>query len=214
MNKKVAIIDYGVGNIMSLKRGIEYFGHEAIVTTDSKILLSCSHIFLPGDGAFNYAMKKIESKNLNEIIRKCVKKGNYLIGICLGMQMLFEKSFEKIETNGLGLLQGNVEIIPKKLNDNVNIKVPHIGWNKIYFDKDKDFFLKNKYLDNSSPYVYFIHSYYCNLGKDNQCLAYADYNSFKIPSIVSSRNIYGCQFHPEKSGKFGLDILRAILNLN
>ena len=214
MKKKIAIIDYGVGNIMSLKRGIEYFGHDVIVTIDSDALLSCSHIFLPGDGAFNYAMKKIEDQNLEKVIEKCVLNGNYLIGICLGMQILFEKSFEIFETSGLSLLKGCVEKIPSKLENGIDIKVPHIGWNKIKFNEDKELFFNNEALKKNSPYVYFIHSYYCNLSNDKQCIAHADYNGFKIPSIVSHNNIYGCQFHPEKSGKYGLDILNSILNLN
>lgn len=198
----IAIVDYGVGNLFSLKSSLAAIGAEAVVTKDETVLRSADKIILPGVGAFEDAMNKLRTSGLAEVVKDEVKKGKPLMGICLGMQMLFEKSLEYGEHEGLGLVPGTVipigDVIPEGL------KIPHIGWNALHFTAEKSPIFK---YTKEGDCVYFVHSYYAANCED-YTLCTAEYG-VELTAAVRNGNIYGCQFHPEKSGKVGLDILRA-----
>ena len=206
----IGIIDYGVGNLFSLKSSLAYLGCDNIVTKDAEDLKRCEKIVLPGVGAFEDAIKKLNETGLIPLIREELDKGKPMLGICLGMQLLFEESFEYGEHNGLGLIPGAVMPIPKKQRDLENgevLKIPHIGWNRLMIKKDDPLFSKLP----EENYVYFVHSYYATGCQDN-LLAVADYG-VEIPAVVRKGSLYGTQFHPEKSGQTGLNILRAFVDL-
>ncbi len=206
----IGIIDYGVGNLFSLKSSLAYLGCDNIVTKDAEDLKRCEKIILPGVGAFEDAIKKLNETGLIPLIREELDKGKPMLGICLGMQLLFEESFEYGEHNGLGLIPGAVMPIPKKQRDLENgevLKIPHIGWNRLMIKKDDPLFSKLP----EENYVYFVHSYYATGCQDN-LLAVADYG-VEIPAVVRKGSLYGTQFHPEKSGQTGLNILRAFVDL-
>ena len=198
----IAIVDYGVGNLFSLKSSLAYVGADTIVTSNPDVLKKSDKIILPGVGAFKDASDKLFASGLAEIVTEEAKNGKPLLGICLGMQMLFEKSFEYGETKGLGLLKGQIrplsDVIDKEL------KIPHIGWNALKFTGEKSPLFK---YFNEGDCVYFVHSFYA-AGCDDSLIATAEY-SCDITAAVGKDNIYGCQFHPEKSGNVGLNILRA-----
>ena len=197
----IAIIDYGVGNLFSLKSSLKAVGADAVVTNDIKIIESADKIILPGVGAFKDASDKLFTSGMADVVIAEANKGKPLLGICLGMQMLFEKSYEYGETKGLGLLKGTIrplsDVIDKEL------KIPHIGWNALKFTKKSPLF---KYI-NEGDCVYFVHSFYATCCEDS-LIATAEYSK-DITAAVGKNNIYGCQFHPEKSGNVGLNILRA-----
>ena len=197
----LAIIDYGVGNLFSLVSSLKSIGVDAVITSDPQIIENADRLILPGVGAFGDASEKLATSGLEEIIKNAVKKGTPLMGICLGMQLLFEKSFEYGEHKGLGLLKGNVigmeGTIPKEL------KIPHIGWNSLKFTKNSPIF---KYI-NEGDCVYFVHSFYA-VDCEDSLIATAEYGK-DLTATVQSGNVYGCQFHPEKSGNGGLKILKA-----
>ena len=188
----IAIIDYGVGNLFSLCSSLKSIGAEAVVTSDKEILRSADKLILPGVGAFADAAQKLRDTGMDLIVREQAAAGKDIMGICLGMQLLFEKSYEYGEHEGLGLLKGSVVpmegAIPEKL------KIPHIGWNALHFAKPSGLF---KYI-NENDCVYFVHSY----------IATTEYGR-EMTAAVELGNIKGCQFHPEKSGKVGLAILKA-----
>ncbi len=198
----IAIVDYGVGNLFSLKSSLAYVGADAVVTNDPAVLKNSEKIILPGVGAFKDASDKLFASGLAGIVADEVKNGKPLLGICLGMQMLFEKSFEYGETKGLGLLKGEIRPLADVIDK--NLKIPHIGWNALKFTKNKSPLFK--YI-NEGDCVYFVHSFYAT-ECDNSLIATAEY-SCDITAAVGKNNIYGCQFHPEKSGNVGLNILRA-----
>ncbi|WP_027626272.1 imidazole glycerol phosphate synthase subunit HisH [Clostridium lundense] len=191
------IIDYGLGNIDSVKRAFKKVGIETKVSKDIDEIKNCNSIILPGVGAFRDAIDSLNNMNLIPIIKEQVQKGKFIIGICLGMQLLYDKSYENGEYEGLGLIGGTVEKI------DVDLKIPHMGWNNIKFYKDDPIL---KYI-NEDEYVYFVHSYYAK-STNKELVAYADYG-INIPAIVRKDNIYGIQFHPEKSSQVGLNILKA-----
>ena len=198
---KTAIIDYGAGNLFSVKNALNYIGAESVITKDPAVLESAERIILPGVGVFADAMKKLGETGLIGTIKEQAKK-KPLLGICLGMQMLFDKSFEFGETDGLGLIPGTVELMTPP-----GLAIPQIGWNRLIYNE------KCALLDGlgEEPYVYFVHSYAAVCGSGNVA-AYTDYGS-NVPACVFSGNVYGCQFHPEKSGETGLQILRNFLAL-
>ncbi len=198
----IAIVDYGVGNLFSLKSSLAYVGADTIVTSDPQVLRESEKIILPGVGAFKDASDKLFASGLAEIVTEEANKGKPLLGICLGMQMLFEKSFEYGETKGLGLLKGEIRPLTDVVDK--NLKIPHIGWNALKLTSDKSPLFK--YI-NEGDCVYFVHSFYAT-GCDDSLIATAEY-SCDITAAVGKDNIYGCQFHPEKSGNVGLNILRA-----
>ncbi len=198
----IAIVDYGVGNLFSLSRSLAYVGADVCVTGDREKIKSADKILLPGVGAFGDAIKKLKDAQLDEVLVSEVKKGKPMLGICLGMQLLFDKSFEYGEHAGLGLIKGEIRPIADKIGK--TLKVPHIGWNSLEFtDKKSEIF---KYISDGD-FVYFVHSYYA-ADCEESVIANAEYGA-KLTAAVQNGNVYGCQFHPEKSGKTGLAILRA-----
>lgn len=198
----IAIADYGVGNLFSLKSSLKAIGAEAVVTGEAEEIARADKIILPGVGAFGDAAKKLAQSGLDTVIKAEAKKGKPILGICLGMQLLFEKSFEYGEYSGLGLIKGEIrpiaDVIPKDL------KIPHIGWNALCFtDKKTELF---KYI-NDGDCVYFVHSYYAANCRES-VTANAEYGAM-LTASVENGNVFGCQFHPEKSGETGLKILKA-----
>ncbi len=198
----IAIIDYGVGNLFSLKSSFNAIGADITVTDNEEIIRSADKIILPGVGAFSDAIAKLRATGLDKVLIDEARKGKPVMGICLGMQMLFEKSFEYGEYDGLGLLKGNVVgmqgVLPEEL------KIPHIGWNALHF-KQNDCPLFKYIKENDC--VYFVHSYFAE-DCDESVAATTEYGK-ELTAAVAYKNIYGCQFHPEKSGEVGLNILRA-----
>jgi glutamine amidotransferase len=201
----IAIVDYGVGNLFSLNSSLQMIGAESVVTADEAVLRSADKILLPGVGAFEDAAKKLRDSGLADLLKELAAEGKPLLGICLGMQMLFEKSFEYGEHEGLGLIPGNVrpirDVIPAEY------KIPHIGWNGLHFRKENPLF---KYLKEGDC-VYFVHSFYASDCEDS-IVATSEYGA-ELTAAVAKGNVYGCQFHPEKSGNVGLAILKAFNEL-
>ncbi len=201
----IAIVDYGVGNLFSVKSSFNYIGAEAIVTGDAEEIRKADKILLPGVGAFEDAIAKLRSTALDKVIIEEAKKGKPIMGICLGMQLLFEKSYEFGEHEGLGLLSGSV--VPMKGVIAENLKIPHIGYNALIFKKNHPLF---KYIKDGD-YVYFVHSFYAKDCEDS-LLATTEYDK-ELTAIVGKDNVMGCQFHPEKSGEIGLNILKAFCEM-
>ena len=197
----LAIIDYGVGNLFSIKSSFARVGVDAVVTSDEKVIENADRVILPGVGAFRDAANKLRETGLGEIVKEQVKKGKLVMGICLGMQMLFEKSYEYGEYEGLSILQG--EIVPMKGYIREGLKIPHIGWNALHIEKDGKLL---KYC-KEGDYVYYVHSYFAS-GCQDSLIATSEYDK-PLTAAVEKDNVFGCQFHPEKSGKVGLNILRA-----
>ena len=201
----VAIIDYGVGNLFSLSSSLNAVGVDAVVTGDPEIIKKADKLILPGVGAFGDAAKKLEDSGLKDLIIKQAIEGKPLLGICLGMQLLFEKSYEYGEHSGLGLIKG--EVVPMAGNIPKGLNIPHIGWNALNFKNSTPIF---KYINNGD-HVYFVHSFYAD-----RCVqsvtATAEYG-VEVTASVQSGNVFGCQFHPEKSGDVGLKILKAFCEI-
>lgn len=197
----IAIIDYGVGNLFSLQSSLRYIGEEVEVTADEEKIRNADKLILPGVGAFSDAAAKLRATGLDKVIKEEAAKGKELMGICLGMQLLFEKSYEYGEHEGLGLLKGTV--IPMENTIPSQLKIPHIGWNRLKFRKDSPLL---RYI-KENDFVYFVHSYYA-VDCEESLLATTDYGK-EMTAAVELGNIKGCQFHPEKSGQVGLDILRG-----
>ena len=196
-----AVIDYGVGNLFSLVSSLKAVDADAVVTSSAEKVKNADKIILPGVGAFEDAVKKLRESGLFEVVLDQAENGKPLLGICLGMQLLFQKSFEYGEHKGLGLLDG--DIVPMAGRIPNSLKIPHIGWNALHFEKKSPLF---KYISEGDC-VYFVHSYYADGCRDS-LIATAEYG-IPITAAVGIGNIFGCQFHPEKSGKVGLNILRA-----
>lgn len=203
-----AIIDYGVGNLFSLVSSLKMLGEEAVVTNDEKIIENADRIILPGVGAFGDAAEKLKIGGLDEIIKKQAKSGKPLLGICLGMQLLFEKSYEYGEHEGLALIKGSVMPLEGKIDS--SLKIPHIGWNELHFPKSKPVSPLFKYI-NEGDFAYFVHSYYA-ANCDENVIATTDY-SVEITAAAANNNTFGTQFHPEKSGEVGLKILKAFCEM-
>ena len=199
----IAIIDYGVGNLFSLKSSFNAIGYQTVVTGDPQVIRSADKLILPGVGAFGDASKKLKESGLDVVIKEQVALGKNLLGVCLGMQMLFEKSFEYGEYEGLGLLKG--QVVPFDLPK--EYKIPHIGWNALSFVKQNPLL---KYI-NQGDCVYFVHSYHA-VNCEESLVATAEYGQ-NVTALVGCGNVYGCQFHPEKSGDVGLKILKAFAEL-
>jgi len=205
--KKITIIDYGCGNILNLVRAIKFLGYEAEATHDKKSITNSTNLILPGVGAFGSAMKQLEKYNLQNTILEYVKLNKPLLGICLGMQILLTVSYEFGVHKGLGLIEGEVIKISNKKNK--KIKVPHVGWNEIYPNNNEKEW-KNKILKNSliGKSFYFVHSFACVTKNPDSTIAVCNYFGISIPAVVSLGNIFGCQFHPEKSADNGLAVLK------
>ncbi len=191
------ILDYDVGNLDSVIRGFEKAGIQTIVSKDPAIIKNATSLILPGVGAFGDAMEALKKSNLIPLIEEHVKQHKYLFGICLGMQLLYEKSYEHGVHEGLGFLKGTIEYL------SIKQKVPHMGWNELMFNQKDDIL---KYIEEKDD-VYYVHSYYA-ICHPKDVISYTHYE-VDIPAIVKHKRIYGTQFHPEKSGQVGLNILKA-----
>lgn len=201
----IAIIDYGVGNLFSLSSSFKEIGFDTVITGDAEIIKKADKLILPGVGAFGDAINKLRDTGLDKIVLQEAKNGKPLLGICLGMQMLFEKSFEYGEYEGLGLIKGSVVPMRNKIPE--SLKIPHIGWNALIFKQENPLF---KYI-NDGDCVYFVHSYFAET-VDNSLIATTEYGK-ELTAAVAKNNIFGCQFHPEKSGTVGLNILKAFCEM-
>ena len=199
----VGIIDYGVGNLFSLQSSFKAIGEEAFVSGDAAELMKADRLVLPGVGAFEDAANKLRASGLDGFVRQQAAAGKPLLGICLGMQMLFEKSYEYGEHEGLGLLKGQVVPMAGKINS--ELKIPHMGWNALEVKQGR------LLADLDGQYVYFVHSFFAE-GCEESLSAVTEYD-IPITAAVEQGNIFGCQFHPEKSGNVGLSILRKFAQL-
>lgn len=204
----IAIVDYGVGNIFSLYSSFKYIGAEVVLTSDPVEIKKADKIILPGVGAFADAAKKLRDSGLADVVVAEVKNGKPLLGICLGMQMLFERSFEYGEHKGLGLIKGDIVSMEGVVPE--SFKIPHIGWNGLHFPKDKPKNELFKYI-NEEDCVYFVHSYY-GANCDESVIATTEYGA-ELTAAVADKNVYGVQFHPEKSGEVGMKILKAFCEM-
>jgi glutamine amidotransferase len=193
----IAIVDYGVGNLKSVQNALKVLGIPSIISSDSGVIAKSRSLIVPGVGAFPNAMKNLKGSGLDKVIKASAKEGKPILGICLGMQLFFEESEEMERCAGLGFFKGTV----KKLEG--SIKIPHMGWNNLCFEHPSPLLMD--VIENS--YVYFVHSYYAQIGEENIVNAYSTYEK-KIPAIVSKGNIFGMQFHPEKSGEAGMKLLK------
>ena len=204
----IAIVDYGVGNLFSLRSSLKAIGAQVTVTGEEAVLRDADHIILPGVGAFGDAISKLRASGLDQRVIEEAKKGKPLLGICLGMQLLLEESFEYGRHAGLGLIKGKV--VPIQDAVPADYKIPHIGWNGLLFPKEKEKSPIFKYTEEGDC-VYFVHSFYA-ADCENATIAVTEYGA-PLTAAVGSENIYGCQFHPEKSGSVGLSILKAFCQL-
>jgi glutamine amidotransferase len=200
----IAIIDYDAGNIKSVEKAVEFLGKEAIVTRDREIILSAEKVILPGVGSFGDAMEKLNKYNLIDVIKTVVEKQIPFLGICLGLQLLFDSSEESQGVEGLGILKGKILKIPKV----DGLKIPHMGWNVLDFPKESKLFDDKK----EKEYVYFVHSYYLQAEDKKIVSATTEYGTH-IHAAIEKGNIFACQFHPEKSHDMGLKILENFVNL-
>lgn len=202
----IGIIDYGVGNLFSLKSSFEAIGEEVFVSGNKSELREAEGLILPGVGAFADAIAKLRENSLDEFVREQAESGKPLMGICLGMQLLFEKSYEYGEHEGLSLLKG--QVVPMQGSIPEELKIPHIGWNALHKIKSDSPLLKDV---NEGDCVYFVHSFYAQNCEDS-LLATTEYGK-ELTAAVAKGNVMGCQFHPEKSGETGMKILRAFVNI-
>lgn len=200
----VAIIDYGVGNLFSLQSSFAAIGEKAVVTADPEVIAKADRLILPGVGAFEDAARKLRESGMAEVVKRETENGKPIMGICLGMQMLLDKSYEYGEHEGLGLIHGSVRPIADVIDP--SLKIPHIGWNRLIVKKQSPLF---KYLKDGDC-VYFVHSYYA--AECDDVTAVAEYSA-ELTASVERGNVYGCQFHPEKSGDVGLKILKAFCEI-
>jgi glutamine amidotransferase len=209
---EVAVIDYGVGNLLSVSRALEHCGATVIVTSDPEIILATGRVVLPGVGAFADGMAALKANGMDAVVRQVADKGTPLLGICLGMQMLFNESEEFGATAGLGLIPGRVVHIPTKNTLGEIQKIPHIGWNELVLPAHRDSWQGGLFGDVSQgDAVYFVHSFMAVPESVADRLADCIYGGVSISAAVKRDNVEGCQFHPEKSGEVGLAILRSFV---
>ena len=214
MNKlDVAIIDYGMGNVLSVQRGLEHCGATVSVTANTDEIMSASRVLLPGVGAFANGMAELTRLGLDIVVHDVVKKGTPLLGICLGMQMLLDESEEFGSAKGLGLISGKVIPVPSLTADGLQQKIPHIGWNAMVSPEDNEGWA-GTLLDNIEPNesVYFVHSFMADPEDSHHRIANCLYGGLPVAAVIGKENIWGCQFHPEKSGGVGLNVLRNFLS--
>lgn len=202
----VAIVDYGVGNLFSLQCSFAAIGADITVTSDRTVLEAADRIVLPGVGAFADAAEKLRRSGLDTVLCAQAKAGKPLLGICLGMQLLFDRSFEYGEHAGLGLIRGAVRPVSDVISP--ELKIPHMGWNALHFGQNKHPLFRDLI---EGDYVYFVHSYYA-ADCEPSVIATAEYSA-PLTAAVAHRNVMGCQFHPEKSGEVGLSILRTFCEI-
>lgn len=197
-----AIIDYDAGNIKSVENAVRFLGHEVVVTADPEVILEADHVILPGVGAFGDAMQRLRGRGLEDTIHEVVRRGTPFLGICLGLQLLFEESEESPGVRGLALLPGKIRRIP----DGEGRKVPQIGWNDLSFPRESRLFAGLP----EGCFVYFVHSFYLQAGDPSDVAARTEYG-VSIDAAVEHGNIFACQFHPEKSESVGMNILKNFL---
>jgi glutamine amidotransferase len=206
---EVVVIDYGVGNLLSVRRGIEHCGANVILTSDPAKILSGQRIVLPGVGAFGNAMQALDDMQLIPVIREVAESGTPILGICLGMQLLLEESEEFGLTPGLGLIPGRVTAIRNRSILNDQLKIPHIGWSRLIPAEDSKW--QDRLLGSNVPgdEMYFVHSFMATPASVAHRLADCIYGGHRIPAVIRRGNVFGCQFHPEKSGNKGLNFLQS-----
>jgi glutamine amidotransferase len=211
MRKNIVIVDYGLGNLFSIEQACKHLGYSTTLSKDPDIILGASNLILPGVGSFEIAMKQLNTFNLIETLTTFVKTGKPIMGVCLGMQLLFDESNEFGNHNGLGFIKGKVIKFPNIVN-NIKIRIPHIGWNKIY---ESELEWANTPLVNikNESLMYFVHSYYVQPESNENILTRTNYAGFEFCSSINKDNIFGFQFHPEKSGKEGLMIYDNFLKI-
>lgn len=207
-NNKIAIIDYGVGNLRSVSKAIDSLGAEAIVTDQGSEIKNASKVILPGVGAFGHCKQNLIEKNLYNVVLDQIQSGKWFLGICVGFQLLFEESTEFDGGPGFGIFPGKV--IEFDFGSDLSLKVPHMGWNSLKIKENSKLFSG---FEDQNPYVYFVHSYYPNVSSEDFVSSTCQYGSVNFCSSVEKDNILGCQFHPEKSQKNGLKILNNFLKL-
>ena len=201
----VAIIDYDAGNIKSVEKAIDYLGEEAVITRDRDTILGADRVILPGVGAFGDAMEKLRTYELDKVIQEVVAKNTPFLGICLGLQLLFESSEESEGVEGLGILKGKVVRLPEESD----LKIPHIGWNSLKYPNPGRLFTGIA----EDSYVYFVHSYYLQAKDPSIVTATTEYGTL-IHASVEQGNVFACQFHPEKSSEVGMQILKNFLTIS
>lgn len=200
----IAIVDYDAGNIKSVEKALHFLGREALVTGDSEEILRADKVILPGVGAFGDAMDTIRGRGLDKVLRKVAENGTPFLGICLGLQLLFERSDEAPGAEGLAILKGEILRIPEK----EGLKIPHMGWNSLHLENNGRLFRGIE----ENAYVYFVHSYYLKAGDESIVKASTEYG-VHIHASVEKDNVFACQFHPEKSSDVGLHILKNFVEL-
>jgi imidazole glycerol-phosphate synthase subunit HisH len=211
---EVVVIDYGLGNLLSVRRGLEHCGATVTVTADPDTILSAPRVVLPGVGAFAHGMAELRSRGLDTVVRKVAAQGSFLLGICLGMQMFLDESDEFGKTKGLGIISGSVVPISPTTKNGLSRKIPHIGWNNLVLPQGFENWegsLLQEIIPGES--VYFVHSYMAVPNDPKHRIANCLYDEVSVPATIGRDNIYGCQFHPEKSGAVGLKVLRKFLSL-
>ncbi len=200
----IAVIDYDAGNIRSVEKALQYLGQDVKITGDPEEILGADKVILPGVGAFGDAMAHIRNRGLDQVIRRVADQGTPFLGICLGLQLLFERSDEAPGVSGLGILQGEILKIP----DTEGLKIPHMGWNALHLQNEGRLFAGVK----EHSYVYFVHSYYLKAADETIVKASTEYGT-RIHASVEQGNVFACQFHPEKSSDVGLKILKNFVEL-
>ena len=205
---KISVIDYGLCNLYNVSNALNHLKAKVEIIENPRDVSNAAHLILPGVGAFKNGMRGLKIRNLIEPIKEHIDKNKPFLGICLGMQMMLSKSYEFGEIEGLNIIDGDVVKIPQINDKGQAHKIPHIGWNKIIYKDDRITHGQNK---KSS--MYFVHSYKAECNNPNNILAHTLYNDIEISAIINSKNAYGCQFHPEKSGKYGLRLLNEFIKL-
>ncbi len=200
----IGIIDYGAGNLQSVKKALDFIGAESVITDNPEIINACDKILLPGVGSFGDAMDSMREKNLVATVRENALSGKPFLGICLGLQLLFEESEESPNVKGLGIFKGKI----KKFSSDMGLKIPHMGWNSLEIRQNDTIF---KDIPQNS-YVYFVHSYYLHADEENDVATVTNYG-IDFHSAVGKNNIFATQFHPEKSGEVGLQILKNFADM-
>jgi glutamine amidotransferase len=215
MNKhEVVVIDYGVGNLLSVSRGLEHCGAKVEVTADPKTILSAARVILPGVGAFADAMAEFRRLGLDDVVLEVVSRGTPFLGICIGMQMLLDESEEFGVTTGLGLIPGRVVPVPSSSTDDHTLKIPHIGWNSLLLSNDQESWEGTVLREiKVGEEAYFVHSFMAVPNNPTHRIAECIYGTTSVSATIGRDNIIGCQFHPEKSGEIGLKVLRGFLSL-
>ncbi|MDD4910449.1 MAG: imidazole glycerol phosphate synthase subunit HisH [Candidatus Omnitrophica bacterium] len=212
-NNKATIVDYGMGNLFSIERAMAYIGGETEITGDPVKVRSAQRLILPGVGAFREGMRELKDRSLSDAICEFSGSGRPLLGICLGMQLLMSESDEFGLCNGLNLIKGRVRILEKPEKDN-SFKIPHVGWREIYFKEgalNPGRSILRDVADGS--HFYFVHSFICSPNEDNNIIAESEYGKDRFCSVLCKDNIWGCQFHPEKSARGGLKIFENFLKM-